>query len=394
MRFLARCLVKKIVKDDLTTDPTARLRYGAWEGWISVAVNLVFFVLKLLLSLLSGSVALMADAVHTVSDMVTSVVIILAFHLAGRKPNRRHPFGHGQWEAIAALIIAVLLFTVCVDLFNTSIRAVMTPKITLLSWWLIGLIAATILVKEWLAQFAFELGNTLDSQALIADGMHHRSDVLATAMVVVGLVAARFGIARLDGIMGLGVSLVIMQTAWSLFKNAVSPLLGEAPDPELIQQIEQTTLSHPSVRGVHDIIVHQYGQTKLVSLHIEVDADLTAVQAHKIAEKVEEDLADLTDGPVIAHVDPLSKNHPEYSDIEKTIAAIVCAEKLLHSFQDLRITGSSARQCNVICDLVLARPLSHKEQTSLLKMVRSRFKKKYPSCRLTLKTRLRYSFQE
>ncbi len=395
MRTFHRRLAQLLIKDHTAiNDPLVRMRYGALEGWVSIAVNTALFALKIALGVASGSVALIADAIHTISDSVTSVVVIAGFYMSRRPSDRRHPFGHGNWEAVTTLIVAVLLFGVCVDLLESSVRAILHPQAAVMSWWLIGVILLTILVKEWLAQFALELGRLIDSKALIADGLHHRSDVLATAMVVVALAAARFGVQRLDGIMGVGVSLVIIHTAWRLLWDAVSPLLGEAPDPELIRRIEQLASAQPGVQAVHDIIVHQYGQNKLLSLHVEIADNLSASDAHSIAEDVEDKLTAALGGTIIAHADPVNKNHPRYPEIAQALKNIVAADPRLHSFHDLRVVGRGTRRCNVICDLVLAAPLLPAAHAALLQDVRARFQAELPGMRMVLKTELRYSFPD
>lgn len=362
-----------------------RCAYGALEAWTSIGINTLLFILKLALGLSIRSVALIADAVHTLSDSATSVVVLVGFRMARRAPDLRHPYGHGRWETIATLIVAVLLLSVCLDLFKQSVESVFMPRLTAAPGWAIAVITASILVKEALARFSLGLGRAIDSRALIADAVHHRSDVFATAMVVVSLAASRFGMPRADGFMGMGVSLVIAWTAFTLIRETISPLLGEGATPELQARIEAMALRHPGILGVHEITVHQYGFARMISLHLEVSDREPIGDLHALSEKVEAHIGNELDATVVAHLDPVNPHHPRYAAVADALQDLVKADPRLQSHHDLRLIGPDHGPCKAVANVVLARPLDGAESRSLMRRLASRIRERVPGITAVLK---------
>ena len=218
MKKITGILVKKFIKNsDSVFDTSVRSSYGKLEGWVGIAGNLVLFAIKLYLGIVSGSTALLADAVHTLGDSITSAVVIAGFIMAAKPCDKEHPFGHERMESIAALVISNLLFVTGFELIIHSIRKIMHPSINRVSFTIMAIIAATIFAKEIMARFSYQLGEMIDSDALRADAMHHRTDVAATAMVLAALIGARFNLFFLDGIMGVVVSLIIFYSAYFVF---------------------------------------------------------------------------------------------------------------------------------------------------------------------------------
>ncbi len=354
MKTLTRWIAARFIENHQNVnDLKVRARYGTLEGWVSIVVNAALFAIKTLIGISIGSVSLIADAIHTLADSATSVVIVIGFRMAGKPSDREHPFGHGRMEPVATLVVAVLLVVSAVELLEKSVHAIIHPSSCATSLWIILLIVGTIIVKELMSVFSYELGDMIDSQALKADALHHRCDALSTGLVVVALIAARFGYDRVDGVMGAFVSLVILYSAYAIAKEAINPLLGEAPSKETLEEIESIAKKHAGVLGVHDIICNKYGPTTIVSLHIEVSDKEPVFEAHTLSEAVEEDIARKTGGTVVAHIDPINKDHPQYAAIAQAISAIVGNDPRVHSFHELRIIGRDPERCNVVFDIVL-----------------------------------------
>ena len=226
MKIITHAIVKKIIKNyDLVKNPKIRTQYGVLEGWVGIIGNICLFGIKLALGMVSGSAALIADAIHTLGDSVTSGVVIAGFIIAGKPSDKEHPFGHERMESIAAVVIASLLFVAGIELAIHSVKRIFHPSIGHAGFWVMALVAVTLVLKEMMARFSYELGEMIDSDALRADAMHHRSDVAATATVLVALAGARLGFDSLDGIMGVAVSVIIFYSAWHIFMNAVNSLL-------------------------------------------------------------------------------------------------------------------------------------------------------------------------
>jgi len=393
MKRLTHWTAAKLIRDhERVNDLKVRARYGALEGWASILVNLVLFVVKLLAGLSIRSVALIGDAVHTLADSATSAVIILGFRMAKKPSDKEHPFGHGRMESVAALIVAVLLFVAGVEILKSSVRAIFSPPSEQAGLGMIALIAGTLVVKELLSRFSFHLGDIIDSAALKADALHHRSDVLATALVLVALFASRYGYNYLDGVMGLFVAIIICYSGYSIARDAVTPLLGQAPSREEIKEVEQIALAHKDVSGVHDIIMHSYGHTRVVSLHIEVPDDKPPFELHEISEEIEEKIVLKRGGMAVVHIDPINKNHPQYATIDQAITAIVSQDDRIGSFHELRIVGRDADKCNAVFDIALAEDTDEQEQYDIVNSVRAKLSEQFPQMGVVIKAEPKYAY--
>ena len=285
-------------------DPNARTHYGFLEAWISIVGNVILSAVKVILGMTLNSVSLLADAAHTISDVVTSVVVLVGFYAARRRPDREHPFGHGRTEFMATLIIALLLALVGIEFGRTSINRLIHGNTVTGSLPAALIMLVSGIVKELMAGVSIDLGQRINSSALMADAWHHRSDAIASALVAVAIVAARHGYPSVDSILGLAVSVLIIYTAWELGRSAGSSLMGEAPAGDLVQEIISLAQSVPNVLSVHDVAVHDYGPIKAVSLHIVVVENMSFSEAHRVASHVEDKIRDKVSGTLVVHVDP------------------------------------------------------------------------------------------
>ncbi|WP_300672466.1 cation diffusion facilitator family transporter [Desulfoluna sp.] len=375
-----------------TADPQIRAAYGMMEGWISIIGNTLLFVIKLTIGLAVGSAALLADAVHTLTDSATSAVVIVGFKMSRKPSDSRHPFGHGRIEPVATLIIAILLFVTGFELLKHSITAILHPTLSTASYAAIGVIFGTVIAKELMARFSFTLGEIIDSATLKADALHHRSDAFSTLLVIVALIASHFGYNQLDGIMGIGVSLVIFASAWGIAREAVSPLIGEAPSLAFLHEIEGACRAVTEVLGVHDIIVHNYGDTHVVSLHIEVSHHLSALTIHEIAEDVEESVARVSGGMVVVHMDPINHDHPHYNIVLSKIQEVAKADDRILTFHDLRIVGATLDRGTILFDLTLADTDGSLDSQAVLRDTEEKIKARFPDLDLLIKIAPMYSY--
>ncbi len=349
--MLDRWLVRAFVSEpERVSDPRTRAEYGVLEGWVSIVVNLGVFAAKLIPGILIGSIALVADAIHSLGDVLSSVVVIWGFREAARPSDPEHPFGHGRAEGVATLVIGILLFVAAWEVGQNSVLVLLRPKPVVASNGLIVLLIGTLVAKEWLSRFARRLGRTIDSGVLEGDFWHHRSDVFATAVVIGALVAARSGWQWVDGVGGLAIAGFIAWVGYQLTRDAVNPLIGEAPSPQLLADIRAAANSVPEVEQVHDIIVHSYGGVMVTSMHIEVPDSLDIVRAHDVAEAVETAVRERFPGWAVVHVDPVNRAHPLYGEMDAFLRAIVPGMPHAEGFHDLRIVGSRD-PCYVIFDL-------------------------------------------
>lgn len=339
---------------------------------MSIAVNLVVGGIKLGAGVAIGSISLVADAVHSFSDLVTSAVVIWGFSAAARPSDREHPFGHGRVESVASLIIAVLLLVAALEFAMASVRRLLAPQEVTASWLLLTVLALTVVAKEWLARFALRLGREIDSTALRADAWHHRSDVLATAVVILALVGARFGVSWLDGAAGCVVALALGWTGVVLVRESARPLIGAAPPAALVAEIREVARSIAGVEAVHDVIVHHYGGLQVTSLHIEVAAGLDAMVCHELAEQVEEAVMARFGGWAVVHVDPVDRAHPLYQPLARFLTERLGSGEEAPSFHDLRIVGRE-EPCYVIFDLKTTPEEGPHWQAQLGREIKERF---------------------
>ncbi len=349
---LSERLVRRLAgKPSQQLDPGERsAAFGLAEGYVSVVANLALFALKLSLGIASGSIALVADAVHTASDSLTSVVVIISAYVARKPPDAEHPYGHGRAEYIATVIIALLLGVAGFEFGRGSLERILAPRAISASWLVVAIVAFTAAAKEWLARYALGLAARCGNRALAADAWHHRSDAMATVLVAAGMVGSRFGLPWLDGVAGLGVSLLLLKVAYDIAKDGVDSLIGRAPAPEEIAAVKRDARSVEGVMGVHDVVIHQYGNHRFISLHVETAADPSAVDLHHLSEQVEKAVALSGHGSVCVHVDPVDRDHPAYDSLRETVAELVRRDPEISSFHDLRIIGG-AEQFTAVLDV-------------------------------------------
>ncbi len=277
---------------------------GFIEGWLSIGVNTALFFLKLWAGLRIASVAMVADAWHTLSDSLTSAVVIFGFWLSTRPADDKHHFGHGRAEAVASLIIGTLLAVVGFSFLKDSVSRLVRHQAV--AFELLGIIIFLVsaVIKEALAQFSLWAGGKIHSRALIADAWHHRSDAVASVLIAAG---ALFGkrIWWLDGVMGVGISLLILYATASIMRSAISYLLGESPGEALETQIHKTIRgSDNRLVSVHHVHVHDYGEHREATAHIKLPGEMSLDDAHSIATKVEKTLKEQLNLETTIHVEP------------------------------------------------------------------------------------------
>ena len=286
------------------SDPKLRSQYAFLEAGVSIAGNLVLAVLKVILGLAMNSISLLADAVHTASDVLTSIVVMLGFKIAQMPADEKHPFGHGRVEFLSTLVIAGLLTYVGVEFGKSSYSRLMAGVPVKGSLVVAVVMVVGALAKEWMTRFALHLGKMANAQALIGDAWHHRTDAIASVLVAIAIVASMYGYHWVDAVLGLAVSALIIYTGIELAVSSASSLIGERAPKQLEDQIEDVVGNCSEVKGYHNVMIHDYGGRKSVSLHILVDRDLSLIKSHDIATEIENALRATIPGDIVVHVEP------------------------------------------------------------------------------------------
>ena len=279
------------------------------EGIVSIIINTLLFVLKLWAGIVTGSIAITADAWHTLSDSVSSVVVIVGARLSSKKPDRDHPFGHGRWEQIAALIIAFILAVIAWGFLNDSVIKFSAKEATHFGTLAIVVTIISIVVKEALSQYAFYIGRKTDNVSVKADGWHHRSDALSSFVVLIGILFAK-QFWWIDSLLGSIISLMLFYATYSIAREAVSRLLGEKPAPELVDKIKSFIgKEYGESIQPHHFHIHNYISHKELTFHIKLDNSTSIVSGHKIATEIENRIFTLFGIIATVHIEPEDFKH-------------------------------------------------------------------------------------
>jgi cation diffusion facilitator family transporter len=314
-----------------------RSKIGIFQGWISVLVNSILFILKLVIGVMVGAVSVIADAVHTLSDVVSSIVVIWGFKQAEKPADVEHPYGHGRAEYIATLIIAILLCVAGIEFIEASIERIRNPQLVSSEWWMIILLSMTIIIKVFTARYAEFLSSKIASGTLHADAWHHRTDALSSLLVVGALIAGKYGYIAVDGWAGLGVALFLIYTGIEIAKDAVDDLIGKPPTSEEVEDIRRIVLGVDGVLGAHDITIHSYGHDKFISVHVEIDASESTAAAHDISEVVEDQLEKALGVEPTVHMDPVQPGNPMVQDIQSFLNQKWDIDDRITDIHDIRV---------------------------------------------------------
>lgn len=281
-----------------------RTRAAYTQGFISVFANLGLFLLKLWAGIVTGSIALTADAWHTLSDSISSVAVILAARLSSKKPDRDHPFGHGRWEQIAALFIAFLLAIIAFDFLKDSIFRLYHQESVVFGSIAIIVTMISIVAKEAMAQYAFYVARKTDNISVKADAWHHRTDSLSSVVVLVGILLAP-KLWWIDGVLGIIISIMLFYATYEIAREAIMKLLGEKPTPELISKIHLSVEKiHPNNLHLHHFPIHNYIAHQEMTFHIRLEKDMSIETGHQIASRIEQAIFDEFGIIATIHMEP------------------------------------------------------------------------------------------
>ncbi|MCL2094025.1 MAG: cation diffusion facilitator family transporter [Treponema sp.] len=283
------------------------IKGGYIAGTVSIVINSILFAAKMWVSILTGSLALAADAWHSLSDSLSSIIVVIAAKLSSKKADKEHPFGHGRWELIASLFIAVILGIIAYDFFRNSIEQFNSRELVSFGLPAIIVTIASIVIKELLAQYAFYIARKTGNSSVRADGWHHRSDALSSVVVLVGIiVAGQFW--WIDSILGIIIALMLFYATFRILKDVITKLLGEEPSPELVKNItdEIMKLYHNDLK-IHHFHIHDYISHKEITLHIRLKNSFTIVEGHKVANVIETIIKDKYDMDATIRIEPLDR---------------------------------------------------------------------------------------
>ncbi|WP_315167310.1 cation diffusion facilitator family transporter [Metaclostridioides mangenotii] len=352
--MLSNLLVKSFVKDNENIqDEDVRNKYGYLAGIVGIFMNFLLFAFKLAIGLLTSSIAVMADAFNNLSDMASSVITIIGFKLSCVPPDEEHPFGHGRLEYLSALIVAFMVMLVGVQFIKSSVERILNPLPIKFEMIPFIILLVSILIKIWLSRFNKFIGKKIDSSALKAASLDAMGDVVTSSCVVLSFLAAKFTTIPVDGYVGIVVSLLILYAGFTLVKDTINPLLGEAPDEELVNSIVDGLMSYDMVIGVHDLIIHNYGVGKsIASVHAEIPSDKDILDIHEVIDTAERELSEKLKIYLVIHMDPVNVQDEEIYETRQELEDMLKQNTYILSIHDFRVVGKGKRK-NLIFDVVV-----------------------------------------
>ena len=356
---MSRLLIRLFIKEHQNTaDVKVRARYGILSGAVGVVLNVLLFAAKLLIGAVTHSIAITADALNNLSDAGNSCISVLGFRLSTKPADQEHPYGHGRVEYIAGMVVALVIMYMGIELIKNSVQKIIHPEPLLFSWASVLVLVLSILGKVWLAFFNRAIGKQINYGAINAVVVDSLSDVAATSFTILALFLSRRSALPFDGIFGIVVAGFVFFAGFSVFRDTISPLLGQPPTKEFVESIENKILSYDGIIGVHDLIVHDYGPSRcFVSAHAEVSAATDIMESHDLMDVIERDIHAEMGLNITLHMDPI------VTDDERVDQARALAEEAVKeideslSLHDFRMV-SGPHHTNLIFDV--AAPFSVK----------------------------------
>ena len=335
------------------SDPAVRQAYGLLSGGVGIVLNLLLSAGKFVAGVLTGSIAVTADAFNNLSDAGSSVVTLVGFRMAAKRADDDHPFGHGRIEYLSGLAVAVAILVVGLERAKSSLEKVLHPVEAAFSWLAVGILCASILVKLWMFFFNRNLSRRIGSAAMMATATDSLSDAAATSAVLLGTLVGHFADLYIDGWVGVLVAVFILRAGWGAAKDTLDPLLGQSPDPELVRGIQETVLGRPEIVGMHDLVVHDYGPGRcMASLHAEVPMDADILVIHDVIDNLERELRRKLGVEVVIHMDPIAVGDPRTDALKAQVTELVRRIDPDMTIHDFRMTAGP-EHTNLIFDVAV-----------------------------------------
>ena len=342
-----------ITDKENTSSPHVRKAYGILCGAVGIFLNLCLFTGKFFAGFISNSIAITADAMNNLSDAGSSFITLIGFQMAGQKPDIHHPFGHGRIEYISGFLVSIAIIFMGFELVKTSIEKIIHPETIHFDPLVTGILIISICVKMYMAFYNTAVGKKMESAAMKATATDSLSDSLATFVVLLSSLVCRFTSINIDGYCGIAVGLFILYAGYSAAKDTISPLLGQPPQKEFIEQIETLVNSYEGVLGIHDLIVHDYGPGRvMVSLHAEVDSTGSIMEIHDMIDNIEKELAKKCHCEAVIHMDPILVNDPLTDNLHSQIETILTTLDASVKLHDFRVV-SGPTHTNIIFDVLI-----------------------------------------
>lgn len=338
---------------NMSDEKAVRRAYGTACSGAGIGFNVLLFAGKLIAGMLSGSVAIVSDAFNNLSDAGSSIISLVGFKLSNKKSDPQHPFGHGRLEYISGLCVSFLIILMGVELGKASIEKIIEPAQVKFSLLTAAILAASILVKLYMALYNSRIGKRLNAVTMKAMAKDSLSDAVATSVVLMSMIVAKLADIAIDGYCGVVVAAFILFTGITAARDTISPLLGQKPDSEFIEEVMRIVNAHKEIIGTHDLVVHDYGPGRLmITLHAEVDADMDILVAHDAVDNIENELREKLGCSAVVHMDPIVTDDAETNATREEIKRVVSNIDSRMTIHDFRMVPGPTHT-NVIFDVAV-----------------------------------------
>jgi len=378
---MTNLLVSKFVRNyQQTSNQEVRTAYGILASIVGIVCNVFLFIIKIAVGLLSGSIAVVADAFNNLSDAFSSIISFAGVKMANRPADKEHPFGHGRYEYIAAFIVACLIIEVGISFVRSSWDRIMNPSDVAFSLISVGILCVSVMVKIWLGLFNKKLGKVIRSTILRATSLDALGDALITTVTIFSMLISGLFNINIDGYAGMLVAIAVIIAGVNIAKDTIRPLLGERPDQETYQMLTELVESYDGILGSHDLIIHSYGPAhSMATIHAEVPNDMDMETAHELIDRIEREITKKTGIFLVIHTDPIEVNDEIVLEYKAEVFSILEEIDPKISAHDFRMVDGE-HQINLIFDLVVPYSYDENRQKRLLSEVIEAVKKHDSKC--------------
>lgn len=358
-------ILRIFVRDHKNTeDPAVRDKCGRVAGAVGIVTNFLLFLMKIIVGTVFRSVSVTADAVNNLTDSGSSVVTLIGFKMASKPADEKHPFGHARIEYLSGVIVSFIVIFLGLQLGMSSIEKILTPEENALTPVALVVLVISILAKLWQCLFYRKVGRMIKSESVEATSKDSRNDVIATSVVLLGAVITMLTGVNLDGYMGAAVALFIVFSGVQLTISTADPLLGQAPEGELVQTITEKMLSYPGIIGMHDLAVHNYGVGRcFASAHCEVDAKNDILVSHDLIDNIERDFSRDLGIHMVIHLDPVIVGDARTDALHCKVQSLVTALYPTVTIHDFRVIWGVTHS-NIVFDAAV--PFSVKDSDAVI----------------------------
>lgn len=364
---MIKFLIERFEKSQPKNSDT-RTAFGIFAGIVGLLSNLVLFVGKLLIGLISGSVSIMADAMNNLSDTVSSVLTLIGFYISGKPADKEHPYGHERFEYISGMLVSLLITFVGFQFFMTSIERIKDPQSIKVTPVILIVLLLSILIKVWQSIFYQRVAKKIDSNTLVATAKDSSNDVFTTIAVLVSATVEGLTGLKIDGFVGLVIACYIIFSGLQLIREFVNELMGLRPDQAAIDEMKQYLSSVPEIVGYHDLLIHQYGPNKtFASVHIEIDDRWNLTHAHETTDEIEKKFKEALGVELVCHIDPVNLYDQRQQFIHQELKKIIKGINNELKAHDIRLVDHGGKP-RILFDLVVPNHFKATDQELKIRM--------------------------